>query len=155
MSYFDLKMPTLGDDYAFYPEFIHVTPSSPLKLRKAVERIAYYFRREGGFDFVQYSATEDDQRRQAYLWLPKRWIKYPRPVVGACCFRWREYTQEEPAWALQWIWLHPYQRGQGLLMDAWPYFKQEYGDFSVEPPLSGAMEGFLKKVGYCLEIAND
>lgn len=39
-------------------EPLAVTPESPLKLRREVERFAIYFRREFGYDFQQFEATE-------------------------------------------------------------------------------------------------
>ncbi len=47
---------------------------------------------------------------------------------------------------MQWIWFHPYFRRQGLLTEAWPKFKEEFGNFCCEPPLSDAMETFLSKI---------
>ena len=67
-------------------------------------------------------------------------------VVGACCFREREWIDAK-AWALQWVWLHPYARRQGVLASAWPHFRRRYGDFHVEGPLSPAMKGFLARMG--------
>lgn len=122
-----------------------MTSKSPLPLRNAVETCAIYFRREFGYDFVQYSATpfdKDDICARAFLWVERHHFDW-QPTVGACCFRWREYTNAPHAWALQWIWMHPYARGRGLLGAAWPAFRQRFGDFIIEGPLSEAMWGFV------------
>lgn len=122
-----------------------VTTRSPLKLRRAVWQLAHYFRREFRYDVVQYGfeGRETDTSARAYLWdLTDRGDEVHH-AVGACCFRWRQYSDAPPGWALQWIWLHPFERGRGHLKRAWPYFRARFGDFDVEPPVSLAMAGFL------------
>lgn len=124
--------------------------------RDAVERLAYYFRREFGYDFVQYNADEGpgDERYPAvaFLWASMRNSFDDRDVaVGATCFRWREWKDTPAGWAMQWIWLHPYVRRKGLLSAAWPALREAFGDFDVEPPLSPAMRMFLAKVNATTE----
>lgn len=117
---------------------------------KQVERFAYYFRREFGYDFVQFEASED------LSWtgtpLPNEGHPYLFTTegrhVGAACFRWRTYTNIAPAWWLAWIWLHPYARRRGRLTKAWPTFIADHPGFFVEPPLSPAMQAFLATQGY-------
>jgi hypothetical protein len=136
-----------------------ITPRSSKTSRKAVEHIACYFRREFEYDFIQYYSeeyTHPDEHR-AYLWINHRRCEYSRqglpvdPVIGACCFRLREYEGERPptipprCYALQWIWFHPYERHQGHLTKALPYFIARFGKLIAEPPFSPAMDGFLKK----------
>jgi hypothetical protein len=130
-----------------------VDETSPVGLRRAVEWIAHYFRREFGYDFVQYSVDErdedpgerDDSRDRAFLWANPTTLDGRGTVeaVGACCFRWRDYEDAPPGFALQWVWLHPYCRDRGTLTTAWPDFRERFGDFIVETPLSRAMASFL------------
>jgi hypothetical protein len=115
-----------------------------------VERFAHYFRREFGYDFVQFEAHEDvrwtarPQNDDPHPYL----IAYRNRLVGAACFRWRVYTNVAPTWWLAWIWLHPYARRRGVLTQAWPIFTADHPGFFVEPPLSTAMEGFLTARAY-------
>lgn len=133
-----------------------VTIDSPLPLRRAVYRLACYFRREFHYDFIQYEyeGRETDPKHVAFLWPCENARHccgndtFTIPAIGACCFRWRKYIHEETSekyegYALQWIWLHPFCRRQRLLSDAWPQFREQLGDFLVEPPYSDAMEAFL------------
>ena len=79
-------------------EPLAITPKSPLKLRREVQRFAIYFLREFDYDFLQFVATEKPKKPYAaYLFInePNR---YPRVWVGACCFRWREFTDAEARW---------------------------------------------------------
>jgi hypothetical protein len=125
-----------------------VLPGSPRTWRRAVYRMAQFFKWEGGYDFTQYGYDgQEDDWAPAFVWHRgeldgERWSD---TAFGACCFRWREWTDAPPGWALQWIWLHPYERSHGHLTAAWPFFRARFGDFLVEPPLSRAMKGFLAK----------
>ena len=126
-----------------------VTIRSPQAHRRAVYRLARYFRLEMGYDAVQYGfdGREDDPDHVAFLWVHPEGVGrgsgFRVPCVGACCFRLRD-----EGWALQWIWLHPYVRRQGLVSGMWPQFVEEFGDFAVEGPVSVAMRAFLAKCGH-------
>ena len=129
-----------------------VTATSRPVLRRAVECIAYYFRREFSYDFVQYCSLEmEDDGHRAYLWTDPQTLKNDKEtVIGACCFRWRRWKDvpaDFPAesYCLQWLWLHPYQRRKGVLSKAWPYFLARFDPFVPEGPHSPAMEAFLRK----------
>jgi hypothetical protein len=128
-----------------------VTRRSPRKLREEVERFAYYFKREAHTDFPPFAAHEnrhenDDYR--AYLFSYQPSYREPRVWAGAACFRWRRIEGcPQHVWALQWIWLHPYCRRQGLLSAAWPELEQKHGEFIIEGRLSPAMKEFLKSRG--------
>jgi hypothetical protein len=114
---------------------------SPRAAHQVVERYARYFRREFGYDFVQYDANEPYRlaETQAWLWTTVDMLRRC-PVLGACCVRSRTYSNcPESFWALQWVWLHPYARNQGLFTHAFPVFLERYGAINLEPPLSAAM----------------
>lgn len=136
----------LYTDYDLYEEeefhgLVPVLNKSKKKNKVSVRKIAEFFRREFNYDFVQFSEYDDDNY-YAYLILPRCYVE---EVIGAMCFRWREWEDAPPSWALQWVWLHPYFRNQGLLTSHWPDLKRKFGDFFVEGPLSSSMKGFLKK----------
>jgi hypothetical protein len=95
---------------------------APIALRKAVYSCALFFRREFGYDFVQYAIREDDWHSRAFLWISDPDYTNKHNVWGACCFRWREYKDADPLWAMQWVWLHPYARNHGLVTRTWSYF---------------------------------
>jgi hypothetical protein len=163
-GYFDLKMPRLTVPYRLpadeqeehwrvadelprfrHPDFGCVTGQSPISTRRCVEQIARYFRREFRYDFVQYSAEHPKSDTRAYIWHPQYYAGEQETVIGAAYFCWREWSDADPGWALAWIWFHPYERRKGRLSSAWDYFRLRFGDFFVEPPLSAAMEAFLRK----------
>jgi hypothetical protein len=127
-------------------ELYPVVYNSKLIFRQYVEKFAKYFRREMRFDFTQFQATGEnyyDKRKYvAYLFNPKGY--YAGYSIGACCFRWRTFTDKQ-IWGLQWIWIHPYARQKGLLKKYWKEFKLRHAPFYVEPPLSDIMNTFLTK----------
>jgi len=123
-----------------------------MKLRRVVERFAIYFRREFEYDFQQFEATEKPKAENSYAaylfanepnWDPRVW-------VGACCFRWRKFEDVGHQWAMQWMWLHPYFRGKGILSHSWDKFHELHGNFFCEPPFSRAMTLFLRKQAKCI-----
>jgi hypothetical protein len=122
---------------------LKVTRKSSLKLRKAVERFAVYFRREFGYGITEFHAREKTQYTAylfresgdggAYAW------------VGACCFRPESYSHSIEDETLRWVWIHPFERGRGVLAEAWATLRANHGDFFVEPPVSSSMLNFLLK----------
>ncbi|BCU12764.1 MULTISPECIES: hypothetical protein [Microcystis] len=130
---------------------IRITYKSPIQYRKAVYKIACFFRREFRYDFVQYGyeGEENDPKHVAFLWLHPEARPFTGdfriPCIGATCFRYREWTDNPAGYAMQWIWFHPYWRRKGLLSESWSDFKQEFGDFICEQPISEAMTKFLDK----------
>ncbi len=133
------------------PPCLRVDIHSPLMQRRAVYRLAAFCQRELEFGSIQYGydGREADPSHVAYLWVHPEAVFMPGvfrvPCVGATCFRLRD-----EGWAMQWVWLHPYYRRQGLLSHSWPEFVQEFGTFAVEGPHSVAMKGFLTKYSYIL-----
>lgn len=130
---------------------IRVTIDSPKQYRRAVFRIASFFRREFGYDFVQYGydGNEEDEDHVAFLWVHPEAVGWARPFrvpcIGATVFRQRSAKNAlPPVYALQWVWFHPYWRRKGLLSSHWVALRQEFGDFECEPPLSPAMQKFLQ-----------
>jgi len=148
VPYYTIQLPEVPRALEQEPWPRLVTRGSPLWERKHVERFAYYVRREGHFDFLQFE-TSDTEDYRAYLFA-NRPNQFPRVLVGACCFRFREYKNADSRWGLQWVWLHPYSRGRGILSAAWDGFHATFGNFLPEPPYSRAMESFLRKRGLCV-----
>jgi hypothetical protein len=134
-----------------------VTSESPKDLRKHIEFFARCFKRELHFDFIQFDASESPKSNyytpyEAHLF-HRHAMDLVRHVdeqakhraIGACCFRRDRMASPGNEWSLQWVWFHPYFRHQGHLSMAWASFRERYGDFAVDPPLSLAMKAFLAK----------
>ena len=124
-----------------------ITARSPIGTKHAMESLAYYHRREFGFDFPCYTAgdLEGEFSRDHHFLI--RTDSYDPHAVGAIGFRWRKWKDHPEGYALAWVWFHPYYRRQGILSALWPWFREHFGDFKVERPLSDAMNSFLAKQG--------
>jgi len=108
----------------------------------ALEKIARFFRREFRYDLTQYRAGDplnSPETTQGFVW--RDIASDGRDVAWAgCCFRKRDH-----GWALQWIWMHPYERHKGHFLKALPYFVKLFGNFDVEGPYSHSMRECIKK----------
>lgn len=122
-----------------------VTWRSPAVFRNALEKIAYFFKREEGYDFTPYEASDRDHLAVSFIWTDDK-HDVDHVGIGGCSFRWRTDWKDLPAcWCMSWCWLHPYERRHGRLTEAWPYFEARFGRFFVEPPWSAAMQSFLMR----------
>ena len=155
MGYYSLE-PPISTSISAHPSPLLVTPSSPRRIREFVETLGKRFRRELDFDFVPFEASETPKSQgyvpyEVYLFheVASDLFEFDKPVkhhcIGACGFRWAEWSNAPACWSLQWAWFHPYFRGRGHLSKAWPSFIQKYGNFHVQRPVSAAMEKFLEK----------
>lgn len=128
-------------------EMWEITESSPATHKRALRNIAKYFRREEKYDFTQYCDQKyhDSSKMRAYL-ICNEGGHFEYTPIGGFCLRYRDYTDTDSRWALQWIWLHPYLRHQGLLKQIWPFLVEKFGSsIFVEPPLSKTMKSFVAK----------
>ncbi|MBK3780104.1 hypothetical protein G3A43_07525 [Paraburkholderia aspalathi] len=125
------------------PSMVLVTTHSPAWLHSEIYDRALAFKREFGYDFVQWGSPRGDDDLNACGVL---FVDESGTIVGACAFRLREWN-EQRQWALQWVWFAPQHRRQGHLARHWSAFRSEYGDFDVESPVSAAMQAFLAKQG--------
>ena len=145
----DIKAPLITSDEPIINP-LRITIDSPKTYRKAVYRLALYFKREFHYDFEQFAVDDEDRTHIAFLWIHPEAIElscdYRVPCIGATCFRYREPRNRPSTWGMQWVWFHPYFRRQGLLRSAWSNFKEEFGDFRCAPPLSDSMTKFLEKI---------
>lgn len=155
-EFYILKLPRVADEHFSesgpFPRYCRiVNQSSPAADRNAAECLAWFFKREFSYDFVQYLASERGNGKDCVVLLTDRgYTKTGKEVefaYGAICMRWRTYSNHEPEWAMTWVWLHPYERNKGHLSDIWQGLETRFPGFRVEPPLSPAMHAFLTNRG--------
>lgn len=107
---------------------------------------ALEFKRELGYDFTQWSLeAHHDPDAVGFLFADE-----DGRIVGACAFRPQERPAERP-WRLDWIWICPDARRLGQLERHWDRFRQRFGVFDIEHPVSDAMRTFLRKRG-CADL---
>lgn len=122
-----------------------VTVHSPIWKHREMYRRAQQFRSEFRFDFVMWGAKtvkDTDPEVHGFLFSDDSGLSPVGTIVGACAFRRRKNQ-----WGLQWMWLAPKARRQGILTRRWPMFLERFGDFIVETPLSDAMQAFILRHG--------
>lgn len=165
MGYYSLE-PPVSTTLAECPSPLLVLPDSPRKIRDFVGILAKHFRRELQYDIVPFEATKTPTSQgyvpyEVYLFheVASDLFDPDKPVkhrcIGACGFRWYEWSNAPAGWSLQWVWFHPYFRGRGHLSKAWPSFVEKYGKFHVQHPFSAAMERFLEKKRHCQPDVTD
>jgi hypothetical protein len=144
MSYFDpkpvsflLELKTTDKDFEL------VTSLSPRWKHKEIYERALAFKKEFRYDFVQWQSPKGDSDPDVQGFL---FSNSGGAIVGACSFRKRSMDGKK-RWALDWVWICPKERRQGHLANRWGFFRERFGDFTVEPPVSEAMMGFLNKKG--------
>lgn len=129
-----------------------VTVGSSLWKHRQMYLRASAFKREFKYDTIQWGYSprdedgsgsgESDYNARGYLFTDDR-----SRIVGAAAFRYRSYHDAPNGWGLQWIWFAPQFRRKGYLAKHWDDFKKRYGRFHAEPPVSEAMQTFLRKHG--------
>lgn len=136
--------------YVDKPNYGHalIRATDDMRLRRIVEAFGKCFRRELGFDFPPFAAERVDfygkpNRAEVVLFDAQKVMATFPVAAGAAGLSVVQGRQ-----MLDWIWLHPFERGQRLMDYAWSDLEAAYGnDFLIQNPLSRAMEGFLAKQG--------
>lgn len=155
-----IKMPRILTENT--SPFIKVVDDSPKFHRKAVEQIAFFFLKETKNGFLQYNANNPSEKSGnsfiptiSFLFTENETLHYtPKGkqqigTKGACCFRKREYQNlPQPIWEVDWIWLHPFERGKGFLDQNWKYLISDFDLVFPSHPVSKSMLRFLEKHNY-------
>lgn len=130
-----------------YPDVLFVNSSSDIALKEHIALLAIYFKKEMGFDHLQFDESMYDNEdftgflilRRA-MDLVERLDHYPNRVIGAGIFQ-----NGNGEFELDWVWIHPFFRNRGTLRDQWEGFREKFGQFTVAKPLSVQMSTFLEK----------
>jgi hypothetical protein len=70
-------------------------------------------------------------------------------AVGAVSFSYgRRWSNVAVSWILSFAWVAPEWRRHGVLSRRWSDWRERYGCFLIEPPLSESMEAFCFKHGH-------
>lgn len=126
-----------------------VINESPESYKEALKELGYYFRRECSYAFCGYEPNDCGRKASLYVrgFIFTNMDEYNLRALGGTVFRKKkDYKTGEEIWVMQWIWFHPYIRCKGRLKEAWPFFKEMFGDFVVDRPHSNSMKGFLENI---------
>jgi hypothetical protein len=142
---FNICLPKLAK-YAGCHSGDGITPFRPNIARHVavLNRFGRYLYLEQGYD--RPLGWDDSEGESRAYFFTSRWsletITTIQPVGGIVFTRYPAPV----GWMLLWCWIHPFSRGQGLMTDAWPTFKKEFGDFELQHPVSFGMKVFLAKL---------
>lgn len=126
-----------------------IRATDDMRLRRIVEVFGSYFRRELHFDFPPFDAEFVDfygrpNQADVVLFDAQRATQATFPIAAGAA----GLSTVNGRRVLDWIWLHPFERGADLMNYAWADLEATYGgEFLVRGPLSKAMRGFLIKRG--------
>ena len=120
------------------PELVRI--GSPFWMHRRMFDIARRFKREFGYDFIQWGKPDRDPKAHGFLFNDDTGTFGNGAIIGGCAFRWRD-----DHWGLQFIWIAPKARRKGVLSRRWERFREQFGEFEIEPPLSEAMKTFAEK----------
>jgi hypothetical protein len=138
-----IRMPYLADDHIERSRLathaaLLVEPWSRTALRRAAEQMAQQFRRETRYDFTPYAA--EDPAGQLVILLPSHRFLIGRGklIAGAVgidpSVQYR--AEPEPRPCATWVYVHPYERGSGLISGAWPYLVQRWPGLTLPGPFT-------------------
>jgi hypothetical protein len=131
--------------YVFPPgEDIRVEPASPKWLHRLVYDRAQALAREEHYDFAQWREDRAPEGEGIHALL----LIEERRAVGAAGFEYHTWTNYPHGWHLNFIWIATAWRRRGVLSKRWPRWVQTYGRFTVETPLSEAMQAFCAKAAH-------
>jgi len=105
------------------------------------ERFGRYFKNERHFDFAPYNVGDQSDARRIYLIGSRQFLTLMPIAVGAV-----EVRKVKDFNVLQWVWLHPMERGTRRWATVWDALIQEHGELMVSQPVSPPMKAFLKKM---------
>lgn len=136
------------------PNYGHamIRATDDMRLRRIVEAFGKCFRRELHFDFPPFEAEFVDfygkPNKADVVLFDAQEMGATFPIAAGAA----GLSMVQGDRVLDWIWLHPFERGERLMGYAWADLEAAYGDdFLVRNPLSGAMKGFLMKQGVAPE----
>lgn len=122
-----------------YPEGAWIDRRGPSWLREEIYWRAKLFQREFGYDTPQWEIDgRSDPSAIGFAFYDSDYR-----IIGASCFR-PDHTSDERM-RLDWVWLCPSARRQGVLMSHWIKFRDRFGIFLIEGPVSTAMLKFLQR----------
>lgn len=132
-----IRMPYLPDTLST-ARFPHVNSTSPLRLRRIVEQLCRQFDYETEMG-VAYNAKYPPGDHVTVVLLPSQryLIGRARLIAGAIGVNSRDYKDGPAA---IWVYVHPYERGRGLIDEVWPHITRHWPGIQLAGPFTKAGE---------------
>ncbi|MGW4406538.1 hypothetical protein ACWEJ6_21090 [Nonomuraea sp. NPDC004702] len=121
-----------------------VSQQSPMRLRRIVEQLCRQFDRETEMG-VGYNAKFPPGDHVTAVLLPSQryFIGRARLIAGAIGVNSRDYKGGPAA---IWVYVHPYERGRGLIDEVWPHMQQHYPGIRLAGPFTKAGERLSERL---------
>ena len=124
--------------------FVVVNSTSSAWLQSRAHRRARALSQETRIDYALWGReVEINQHARAVLFNDDTGTFGQGAIAGAAAFLWRADVRR---WVLEWAWIVPKARRQGLLSRLWPALRSRFGAFTIEPPLTPALQEFLRRM---------
>lgn len=120
-----------------------VTNRSPAWMHHEMYERAYAFKRELGYDRIDWFADPKEARPDSEGVL---FVSDDATIVGACAF-FRKKSVNGWVWQFSWVWVAPDHRRKSVLSRYWQFLKDRYGPFVLAFPVSAEMQAFLRRSG--------
>lgn len=132
-----IRMPYLPDTLS-RERFPHVRSTSPIRLRRIAEQLCRQFDHESEM-WVRYDAKHPPGDHVTVVLVPSQryLIGRARLVAGAVGVNSRDYKQGPAA---IWVYVHPYERGRGLIDNAWSHMSHHWPGIQLAGPFTKAGE---------------
>ncbi|MBG0818328.1 hypothetical protein [Planomonospora sp. ID82291] len=135
MSRTVVRMPYLPDSLNSRDPWPHVTNRSPIRMRRIAEQLCAQFDRETDMQ-VGYRAATPPGGHVTVVLLPSTWylIGRARLIAGAVGVS-TNFTEGPGA---TWVYVHPNERGRGLIQQAWPHIAGTWPGVQLVGPFTKA-----------------
>ena len=130
----------LAKCHAKFERYVPLTSQSPTWMNRRLYWIARVLHRENNYDFVMW--TESGCDGQGFILTDS-----DGRALGGCAVQWGEWSDVPACWVLQWIWIAPSYRRQGLLRDTWSMLTAKYDGIVPGPPYSPEAARFFLSLG--------
>ncbi|WP_167853562.1 hypothetical protein [Roseovarius aestuariivivens] len=136
--------PTFQKAFENDQSVVWITDQSEPWLRKEVRLRAELFQREFNYNHVQWEYDGCPERKGLGFLFHDQSFR----IIGACVFRpiWQGYQSKgrSEKMRMDWLWICTRSRRSGVLARQWGLFRERFGVFALEHPLSDEMLSFLK-----------
>jgi len=140
-TYEPKPLAVIARSYAEHGTFVPLNACSPLTLRRRLENMGRMFKREEGYDFPPYEASEDGDRTGRHWMI----VSQDGRAIGGLSARWREYSNAPARWQWAWVWVIPAERRSGWMHRCWTMIRNEISEIEPELPLSIPAARFFAK----------
>ena len=130
----------LSKCHARFGRYVPLTSQSPKWMNRRLHWIARALHWEKNYDFIMW--PESGCEGEGFILTDS-----DGRALGGCAVQWYEWSDAPACWVLQWIWVAPPFRRQGLLRDTWSMLTAKYDGIIPDHPYSPEAARFFLSLG--------